>query len=179
MSFNAAMLEAMRAEGLDLDACIRVVRAAENKADPTAAERKRRQRKREKEAVAVDGHAVTVTRDKGSNDIDILTSQASPPNVISNEITPPNEITEEQVLEAYNAMADMAGLSKARMTPERRKKIKTFIKRHPVDDITEAIWAVPKSRFLCGENDRGWKADLDFLLEPKKFNRVLEGSYAH
>jgi hypothetical protein len=172
----------MRAEGLDLDACIRIIRAGENKADPTAAERKRRQRKREKDAQEANGHAVTVTRDKGSNDIDILTSQASSPIVISDEITPPAEIsivTEEQVLEAYNAMAEMAGLSKARMTPERRKKLKTFVKRHPIDDITEAIWAIPKSRFLCGENDRGWKADLDFLLEPKKFTRLLEGSYAH
>lgn len=48
MAFNAAMLEQMKAEGLDLDACIRVLRAGEKKADPTAAERMRNMRARSK-----------------------------------------------------------------------------------------------------------------------------------
>jgi len=179
VNFSAAALRLMAEKGLSLLDVAEIVAANDVRADPTANERQRRCRANKKR----NGHTVTVTRDKGSNDIDILTSK-TPPNVISNEITLPAEnddlsVSEDQVLEAYNSMAEMAGLSKARMTPERRKKLKTFIKRHPIDDITEAIWAVPKSRFLCGENDRGWKADLDFLLEPKKFTRLLEGSYAH
>jgi succinylarginine dihydrolase len=179
MNFSAAALRLMAEKGLSLLDVADIVAANDVRADPSANERQKRCRANKKAS----SHAVTVTRDKGSNDIDILTSKNSP-QVISNEITPPVEndvlaVSEDQVLEAYNAMAEMAGLSKARMTPERRKKLKTFVKRHPIDDITEAIWAVPKSRFLCGENDRGWKADLDFLLEPKKFTRLLEGSYAH
>lgn len=54
MSFNVAMLEAMQAEGLDLSACIRVLRAGEKKADPTAAERKRRQRAKSRRDVTRD-----------------------------------------------------------------------------------------------------------------------------
>lgn len=46
MAFNSAMLEQMKAEGLDLDACIRVVKAGEKKADPTNAERQARYRDR-------------------------------------------------------------------------------------------------------------------------------------
>ena len=38
------MLEAMKAEGLDLDACIRVLSAGEKRVDTTAAERQRRSR---------------------------------------------------------------------------------------------------------------------------------------
>jgi hypothetical protein len=33
------------------------------------------------------------------------------------------------------------------------------------------------SPFLCGENDRGWKANLDFVLQKTSFTRLMEGSY--
>jgi hypothetical protein len=102
--------------------------------------------------------------------------------VISDEITAPAEnddepIREEHVIEAWNAMAGEAGLPKARMTPERRKKLKTFIRRHSVDDITEAIWRIPQTPFLRGENDRGWKPGIDFLLQPSSFTKLLERTY--
>ena len=75
MSYNVAILKAMQAEGLDLDACIRVLEAGEKKADPTAAERKRRQRAKSRR---------DVTRDP-PNDIDNLTpgveANASPPKM--------------------------------------------------------------------------------------------------
>lgn len=186
MNFSVAMLKQMRAEGLDFDAAIRVLEAGQDvpvtAADKRKAyDRERKRRQREELSAKSGGKSAGNPVDGFPNDIDILTP--SVPHVISDEITPPadlpEKITEDQVLEAYNAMADLAGLPKARMTPERRKKIKTFVRRHAIDDITEAIWAVPKSRFLCGENDRGWKADLDFLLQPKSFTRVLEGTYAH
>jgi hypothetical protein len=77
LSFNVAMLEAMQEEGLDLSACIRVLSAAEKKADPTAAERKRRQRA--KEQTERDMSQRDVTRDKGSNERDNLTSKEGLP----------------------------------------------------------------------------------------------------
>lgn len=56
MSVNAAMLKALREEGLDLDACIRVIEAGEKKADPTNAARQARHRARRAR------NAVTVTQ---------------------------------------------------------------------------------------------------------------------
>lgn len=56
MTVNSAMLEAMQAEGLDLAACIRVVKAGEKKVDPTNAERQQRHR------IKKGRNAVTVTR---------------------------------------------------------------------------------------------------------------------
>jgi hypothetical protein len=103
--------------------------------------------------------------------------------VISNEITALAEndddpgLKPEHVLEAYNAMAVRAGLPHARMTPERRKKLPGFIRRNSVDDITEAISAMERSPLCRGENDRQWKADFDFLLQPKSFTRLIEGTY--
>lgn len=70
MSFNAAMLEQMKAEGLDLDACIRVLKAGERKADPTNAARQARHRTKKREGKS---NAVTVTPVTPPNDIDILT----------------------------------------------------------------------------------------------------------
>ncbi|MES2904527.1 MAG: hypothetical protein V4696_10115 [Pseudomonadota bacterium] len=103
------------------------------------------------------------------------------PSVVSNETTPPTaeiqKVKPEQVIEAWNAMAETTGVHKARLTPDRRKKLATFIKRNPIEDITEAIWSVPRSPFLCGENDRGWKAGIDFMLQPSSFTRMIEGTY--
>lgn len=88
-----------------------------------------------------------------------------------------DEVQPEQVIEAWNLMADQSGVIKAKLTDDRRRKLKTFIRRHTIDDITEAIWSVPRSPFLCGENDRGWKAGIDFLLQPSSFTKLIEGTY--
>lgn len=35
------------------------------------------------------------------------------------------------------------------------------------------------SAFLTGANDRGWRADFDWCLEPKNFTKIDEGKYAN
>ena len=185
MSFNVAMLEAMKAEGLDLDACIRILRAGERKVDPTNSERQARHR-----AKKANGHSngVTVTGvTPPPNERDILTPTI--PSVISDEITPPSEnpdleieteLKPEHVVEVWNDVASRCGLPVVRkMTPERRRKLRTFIRRHSIDDITEAISAVPRSPFLLGQNDRGWQASFDWFLEPRNFTKLTEGTYVH
>jgi hypothetical protein len=71
VSFNVAMLEAMQAEGLDLAACIRVLKAGEKKTDPTAAERMARMRASRKAAKEAGDERVTrnVTPNPSPNDI--------------------------------------------------------------------------------------------------------------
>ncbi len=124
------------------------------------------------------------------NEADLTSQPAGPepslnhsPLDIADAISPPTAKIEvhglkpEHVVEAWNQMADQTGVHKARMTPDRRKKLATFVKRNTIDDITEAIAAVPRSSFLCGENDRGWKANLDFMLRPATFTKMIEGTY--
>lgn len=36
---------------------------------------------------------------------------------------------------------------------------------------------VNRSRFCLGENDRGWKADIEFLCRPDSAEKILEGKY--
>jgi len=67
VSFNVAMLKQMQAEGLDLDACIRVLEAGEKKRDKTNAKRQARHRARKA------SNAVTVTPVTPPNENDNLT----------------------------------------------------------------------------------------------------------
>lgn len=94
----------------------------------------------------------------------------------SNEDDAPT-LKAEDVLEAYNDVAASCGLSKAKMTPERRKKLNARLRQYSVEDFTEAISALRRNPWLHGENDRGWRADFDFFLQPKSFTRLIEGSY--
>jgi len=113
--------------------------------------------------------------------------------VISSEITTPADfelevggssepivLKPEHVLEAWNEVAERTGLPKAKkLTPERRRKLLTRIKQSSVEDFTEAISTIERSPFLRGENGRGWRADFDWMLEPKNFNKLIEGVYVH
>ena len=75
-------------------------------------------------------------------------------------------------------MAERKGLPKVKLlTAQRTKHLKARIRDYAIDDFTDAISAIERSRWLCGENDRGWKADFDFLLQPKSFTKLIEGSY--
>lgn len=40
-----------------------------------------------------------------------------------------------------------------------------------------AMDRVRSSPFLRGDNDRGWRASLDFLLKPESFAKLMEGAY--
>ncbi|MCI1143163.1 hypothetical protein MOP88_14030 [Sphingomonas sp. WKB10] len=124
---------------------------------------------------------------------DIYSNPLPEPLVISDEITVPASIlpmgdqldqpqaeaplTPDEVLEAWNDMAGRHGLPKAKLTPARRKALAVRIRQHSLEDFTEAIRAVPRSPFLLGENQRGWRADFDFFLQPTSFTKLIEGSY--
>ena len=84
----------------------------------------------------------------------------------------------EDVVEAWNDLAEARGLAKiARITENRRRQIKARIREYQPEDWSTALAAIYNSKFLCGENDRGWKADFDFLLQPKSFVKLIEGAY--
>lgn len=80
-------------------------------------------------------------------------------------------------LEAFNEVAEQAGWPKARMNDRRRKAIRRMLAEHGLEGWRNGLAKARGSPFLCGENDREWRADLDFLLRPQAFTKVLEGSY--
>ena len=46
-----------------------------------------------------------------------------------------------------------------------------------IEGFTEAIERIPRSGFLLGKNDRGWRANFDWLLQPDSFAKLREGTY--
>ena len=89
-----------------------------------------------------------------------------------------DEVTVDEVVRAWNDLAADRNLPKVvKLTPSRRKQIQARIREYNAEDWSTALSAIYRSKFLCGENDRGWKADFDFLLQPKSFVKLIEGAY--
>lgn len=44
-------------------------------------------------------------------------------------------------------------------------------------DFGELFKKTAESDFLNGKNERGWRADFDFILKPKNRQKILEGGY--
>ncbi|WCT73944.1 hypothetical protein PQ455_01545 [Sphingomonas naphthae] len=79
---------------------------------------------------------------------------------------------------AWNDMAKRTGLSAVvKLTAERKGRLRARLAEFGPDAFTEAIAAIERSPFCRGDSDRGWRADFDFLLQPKSFTRLIEGSY--
>lgn len=84
-----------------------------------------------------------------------------------------------EVREAWNAMAGSAGLPKvAHLSEVRRKHLKArWGDPFWLEHWQAAIAAIPSRPFLLGQNDRGWKATLDWFLKPESVTKITEGMY--
>lgn len=118
-------------------------------------------------------------------------SEAHPPPPADPPFAPPvgTEITDlpsnlqrgdvGEAVTLWNAMAACAGLPTVqRVTDTRRRAVRARLAEcGGIDGWKVALGKVETSAFLCGDNDRGWKADFDFLLQAKSFTKLMEGAY--
>ncbi len=96
------------------------------------------------------------------------------------ETTPEGNVTVsipiDEVLEYYNT--HRGNMPEAVKTTEQRKSaVKGRIKDYSLEDIYTVIDKALASNFLQGENENAWTANLDWLLKPSSFIKVLEGNY--
>lgn len=78
--------------------------------------------------------------------------------------------------DTYNKFC--SSLSQIRMLSDKRKKaIKEFLKQLEFRDFEMACKKANESNFLTGRNDRGWKADFDFIIRVDKALSIIEGKY--
>lgn len=78
----------------------------------------------------------------------------------------------------WNDLAARLGLPTARKLDDaRRKSIRTRLNDGGLEGWREALAAVAASDHCRGDNDRQWKADLDFVCTASKYRRLREGSY--
>ncbi|WP_146198926.1 DNA replication protein [Falsochrobactrum shanghaiense] len=90
----------------------------------------------------------------------------------------PTDFDHSEALEAYHATAGRCGLPSVRvLTETRKRKLAATVRQHGLSVWLEALAKIEASSFCTGGNDRGWRADLDFLLQPSSFAAILEGRY--
>lgn len=90
-----------------------------------------------------------------------------------------DRLTPSDILEGWNELAEQCGLPKAgKLTGGRLRQAQARLREYPdLDAWKRAFRHIHDTPFLRGENDRGWRADLDFLLQAKSFTKLTEGSY--
>lgn len=85
----------------------------------------------------------------------------------------------QEAFDEWNATASRRRLPIAKsLTPARRRQIKARLAESGIAGWREALSAVEASPLCRGENERGWRADLDFVCQPKSFAKLREGSFA-
>ncbi len=96
----------------------------------------------------------------------------------SSPSAPDRQSDHADIFSAWNAMAARSGLQPIiKLSDKRSKALKARLADHGLSEILRAIDQIPKSRFLLGANDRGWKADFNFLIKPDSILKILEGKY--
>lgn len=100
---------------------------------------------------------------------------------IEKEIDIDKEIEKEQptvgeVLALYSSLCKSFPEVK-KLTDKRRTHIRALLKTFSVEEISNAFERAERSDFLKGNNDRGWKADFDFLINKNNLTKVIEGKY--
>ena len=64
-----------------------------------------------------------------------------------------------------------------KITKKRKNAINKFLKEYTKEQFIEICRIANNNDFLMGKNDRGWKADFDFLMRVDKATSILEGKY--
>ncbi len=82
-------------------------------------------------------------------------------------------------VDAWNMLAGECDLPLVQaITPGRTTALKARLAEcGGVEGFAYALTKVRASPFLLGANDRGWRADFDFLLQRKSFTKLMEGKY--
>jgi uncharacterized protein YdaU (DUF1376 family) len=90
---------------------------------------------------------------------------------------PPDET--QAAFDAWNRIAAELGLPKAQvLTATRRTKLRARLaEAEGLPGWEIALSNIRKSPFLLGGGERGWRADLDFMLQEKSFHKLMDGSY--
>lgn len=94
-------------------------------------------------------------------------------------ISAQNDQTEQAIVRAWNSLADEADLAKVqRLTGPRLSKLyKRLAEIGGLEGWYQACDEIRQSRFLRGDNNRGWKINFDFMLSQTSLTKLMEGNY--
>ena len=156
--------------------------------EETAAEKHRERQRRyqlRKKNVRNDVRNDVTCDEKVQNYVCIIHTSASGDNnnldnkgiapIASSEATPS---LCQQIVDAYHELCPNLPRVRAQ-TPARQKAARQLVKSMGLDKVKEMLKLAGQSDFLAGKNDRGWRADLTWLLNPTNAVKVLEGRYSN
>ena len=84
-----------------------------------------------------------------------------------------------EAFHSYNQAAEEIGLPVARsLPPGRRKSLNARFREHGVGSWAIVLANIRASDFLQGKNDRRWRPNLDWIIKPENYTKILEGNYA-
>lgn len=85
-----------------------------------------------------------------------------------------------EAFEAYNAIALRCGLAQAaKFTPDRERKIRARLNDYGLAGWRTALANIERSSFLTGKNDKGWRANLEFMTQAESFAKLHDGVYGN
>jgi len=95
----------------------------------------------------------------------------------SGDAIQPDEVT--KAFEFWNGICPPLGLVVAeRLSRGRRELIaERLAEVGGIVGWRRVIQRIARSAFLCGENKKGWKADIDFVLDERHFLKLSEGGF--
>lgn len=82
----------------------------------------------------------------------------------------------EKVIGAWNSL-DLKKVERISPTSKRGDMTRKRIRDYGVAKVLEAIENIRRSKYLNGENKKGWMATYDWFIRPENFQKVLEGNY--
>jgi hypothetical protein len=93
---------------------------------------------------------------------------------------PNGSVSDEQIaFDSYNEAATRLNLPLAeKLTSQRQTALRARLKEHGLEGWFRALANLEQLPFCLGQGERGWRANLDFLLQPSSFQKVLEKAFA-
>jgi hypothetical protein len=82
----------------------------------------------------------------------------------------------QEIINIFNKVCVELPSARLPVTDERKKKIDALLKVYTLDDIGIVFEKTSESNYLNGKVEK-WKANIDWLLKPTNFVKVIEGNY--
>lgn len=89
-------------------------------------------------------------------------------------------LTPDDLVETWNDFAPKYGLPvvRGKLSKARRQQARARLREYPDPaDWRRAFHCIADCKWMHGDNDRGWRADFDFLIQAKSLPKLVEQSY--
>ena len=112
------------------------------------------------------------------NNTDLSNTDLSNTDLSKSENSSTTEKVEKEFVDTVIKRWNDIGLNTVRnIKGKRLDSLHARIEEYSKDDVLTVIENVKYSDFLKGNNNRNWTADIDWILKPNNFIKVLEGNY--